>query len=668
MDKKEISDCREENSLKSYKRLLIRYRKFCEFRLKIMSERIVEKYSDDPIEGFKSKYSMSDKKQFFELYDKEIFEAELSLLIKHTNTDLLDSVKQLITEIEQSISSIKDGDCLYYRKAVEGQILFANQNVCKDGALKVWTQSEYKGFYKRDTNLIIDKLIQVIDNELISLPLFKHSRYVHFIFNTSEEYRRRVLNAIISQIINVDYSDSSIIQKRDYRALRYFELRLLIWIRNKHFKSDVYYLFAKNILKEAKKGVHTENIDFHIIEILHILISKIKDPQKVDDLILIHKLVNGLWKNGSKFLHFYTLHNEEHSIALIKNVITLINTISYLNIKEQDYYLLFLACYLHDVSMVVYPDLNTFCRDSKKSDLIYSEFINDISKYNKAIEYEPKSKIKHLIIDYFKKVDSYFEETVRSNHTKDSATFVKKRYNTKYFKFIESSILQIVTEIAESHGYDACEVYGRKSLAKSELYSLKYMMILIRFADLLDLAKDRVSDYILKENIDHMSSVSKFHWISHYITDKCELKANFKLKSQSDGGIRLEKGVIEEEIVFDLYINTKQLISISPNCKCSEYVICEPDLTHNKIDIKIPNEVKEGVKLCCAQQCSLLCKWITVKHEYLFSEIYELVRYLDSVNTGLFTTNITVRINYDNIQTLEPKLLDSVVAYLNNYM
>ena len=37
-------------------------------------------------------------------------------------------------------------------------------------------------------------------------------------------------------------------------------------------------------------------------------------------MIQIHRFTNEIWKNGSKFLYFYTLHNEEHAIALIKAI------------------------------------------------------------------------------------------------------------------------------------------------------------------------------------------------------------------------------------------------------------------------------------------------------------------------------------------------------------
>lgn len=46
----------------------------------------------------------------------------------------------------------------------------------------------------------------------------------------------------------------------------------------------------------------------------------------------------------------------------------------------------------------------------------------------------------------------------------------------------------MIAKVSESHGWDSIHVYSLKSEAKEELVSIKYMMILIRMADLLDLA------------------------------------------------------------------------------------------------------------------------------------------------------------------------------------
>ena len=48
------------------------------------------------------------------------------------------------------------------------------------------------------------------------------------------------------------------------------------------------------------------------------------------NLILVHKYTCDVWKNGSKHLYFYTLHNQEHAVDLIQNSLKIIRAIDYI--------------------------------------------------------------------------------------------------------------------------------------------------------------------------------------------------------------------------------------------------------------------------------------------------------------------------------------------------
>lgn len=255
----------------------------------------------------------------------------------------------------------------------------------------------------------------------------------------------------------------------------------------------------------------------------------------------------------------------------------------------------------------------------------------------------------------FKAVFYFFETQVRDNHTKLSAEFIKQRHDS-YLKFIEESALQIVAEVAESHGYNASEVYGRKSKAKQDLYSIKYMMILLRLADVLDMTKDRISYYILKENINQMETVSQFHWISHLITDQCNIKTSYSQEDKLSN--YLKNGSIQEKIVIEIILNTENLSHIPNKEGCKG---CESRLEKGTIVIDIlDNETK------CKNngKCSFLCKWVTQKHHYLFLELYELKRYLKQVNNSLFDTQISVEIKFSNSLPLDAEFFDIVKSYL----
>lgn len=59
------------------------------------------------------------------------------------------------------------------------------------------------------------------------------------------------------------------------------------------------------------------------MEVIGIFQAFVADPIRIDKLILTHQYTCEVWKNGSKHLYFYTLHNQEHAIALIRNIVKL---------------------------------------------------------------------------------------------------------------------------------------------------------------------------------------------------------------------------------------------------------------------------------------------------------------------------------------------------------
>lgn len=673
--KKEIKQERNQDKSSLYRlKLLNRYRKFFIFRLKIIRNR----NSDDIniLDDFFQKYGISQEMQsfnldiFFEKYEEDIFQGEIRLLFSLFNTESIESEKlqtalnnfdYLLTKRgeKNNISSI-----LYLSKDIDGAIILANHKSQKYKSLQTWCDCRFKLPYKSTPKKQQDHLEKAI-MDIRKSTIFKDAEYAMTVFDLSNEYKRCLINTVISRIVNIPLSDDLIFYKQDNRSVKYYEFRLLAFARNRFFKFDRFMSLASDVLQDADSDV----VDYKIMDALHIFIAKVNDPEKVDSLILVHRLVNGLWKNGSKFLHFYTLHNEEHSIELIKNVVRLVNTIDYFSLKKLDFYILFLACYLHDISMVIHPNIEAFCEENNDTDKIYSNFIEALCDSRKPVVNKNKPEIKQFILEYFKTVFEYFENSVRSTHAQKSAKFIIDRCETPYLKFIDKTILQTVAHVSEAHGYDCEEVYGRKSFAKTQIYSLKYLMIFIRMADLLDLSKDRVSYYIMKENIKHMSKVSQFHWISHYITDKCAIRASFKpICEDAKGIIRpLGKGTILEQLSFDMYLNTRQITKVEPSNKaryCSK-IGCEHFLSEGKLVININEPNATTTQECKNKDCTFICNWITMKHEYLFSELHALLKYLNIVNNGLFRTAIEVNVHYENKRDLDPEFNDIVMNYIS---
>ncbi|MBI9062110.1 MAG: hypothetical protein JEZ14_08970 [Marinilabiliaceae bacterium] len=504
-------------------------------------------------------------------------------------------------------------------------------------------------------------------NKLISD--YSKGKYA-FVSNNTDDFIRKILNAAISKTLNVAVKEDFLIYKNDNRALLYFELRILVQLRTASFRLSEFNVFVENISKSYKSSSDYHKVDMLLLEVLPIFKKYIKDPGKIDQLIQMHQYVSGLWKNGSKFLHFYTLHNEEHSIELIKYCTKITARIDYLKLKSNDYFILFLACYLHDISMVIHPNIEHFTADNAETDLIYSKWKKDIYKLleldlegttpkNKlvtSIECVSKSSIKQLMLNYFTEVDQYFSNNIRENHANQSATYIKEQRD---LRFIESTYLHFVAGTSEAHYFEAKDVYKRKSEAKSSLFSEKYLMIILRLADLLDMSRDRVSTNFMDQNIKHMPGISQYHWISHLSINSnhiesqyTDLKKNFRVNG--------DEKVIKEEITIVINLNTKLLTQIK-NGKCK---YCNGDLSvdNKSIEIEINKHTEDNVP---CSKCNFTCKWFVKKQGYLISELYELQRYLNRAESNIFQTVFKIQLKFDDSNQLKQEYLDIVQEHLN---
>lgn len=187
---------------------------------------------------------------------------------------------------------------------------------------------------------------------------------------------------------------------------------------------------------------------------------------------------------------------------------------------------------------------------------------------------------------------------------------------------------------------------------------MKYLMILIRMADLLDVANDRVNYHLLRQNLKNLSLTSKFHWISHLVTDKIELDTDYITDEKAGMGDK----PITEIINLKLYLNFKQLTVARKNMKCQGCQMIKGD---DSLTIKIKGG-NDRTLVCTENQCMVLCCWMMRKHDWLVKELGALNDYLFSVNNSLFRTEINFIICYRDDVKLDADMFDSVQEYLND--
>ncbi len=650
----------ERIGLEAYKKKLIRYLKFFKYRnyeLAIRANGIDKKIEFEFTEKLKEVVNNNRLDLFFENFTEDVFSALLSLVLREkTNSGedisellgLVDQLNILLFERDnkktsylyqafskyfndKTYTNIGDTKYLSLKKIVNKQMLFFQKK--KDIFRRKHMEEELKA--AKDRSILEEKM----DADFVNM--------VALVDANSSSVRRMLLNAYISGILGFEISDEHLLHKMGNRKITYAELRILEMLRSKRFKDKIFFDLLDSFLDEEYDCA----VDYSIFQVLGYFKTYVSEIDKLDNLILIHKYTCDIWKNGSKHLYFYTLHNQEHAVDLVQNTVKLVRAIDYIDIKKNDYYILFIACYLHDISMVTFPFLDSIQDSSYESDEIYTNFINDIQNSLEGDNLSDKS-VKKMLKDYYLKVDEFYENRVRSNHAKDSAREIRQR---KELSFIDAALREIVAEVAEAHGYNIADVYYKKSSAKSQNWSEKYTKILLRLADLLDMSNYRVSRVILNHNINNMGEVSRFHWLSHMVTKGYKLDVQYDLKK----GIKenyLSKESIVETIQLIVYVDLPQFTKVrSPECK-------EMNLIKTNNDEIV---LECGTKCQGKIGCNFLCKWFASKNNYLFTELDALRNYLNSVPDNYFDTRIEVLVKTTDKNILDAEQFSYLAEYVN---
>lgn len=661
---------------------LKRFKKFFLYRNRLLKIR-EDGGPNEEKESFIGRFlsNNDNAEEFFELFDEDIFQSEYRLLIQKLSKKEAEEFQSQIRDFEKRLikgcNVETDGktDWLFYAKDVKAS--FQIKTLAQDiyASLIRWSKENFSGLrsvnMEKEMETFRAFLGQCVGGKEFPTIYdmqetgFEGRKFTKFVMKASAEYQRRILNVFFSEIMNVVPSDALAFTKMNARRFRYTELRIMAYLRNRNFTLEDFEEFIEHI--DEKDISNQMGIDMGVLEVLNIFIRNVRKPKWVDDLILTHRLSKGLWYNGSKFLNSYTLHNEEHAVTLITKSHELTNRIDYFVLKDVDYYILFLACYLHDISMVIHPELGRLSSENGRNLTLISELMMQMLEETKRFwTYDKKEKkdsrykdAGKFLVTVFNKVYTYFETLVRDNHAKDSAKFISDHSNS-LLGYLEPTLLSFVATVSESHGYDVLEVYGLKSKAKDDTISLKYLMILIRLADLLDVANDRVNYYLLRQNLKNLLPASKFHWISHLVTDKIELNTDYI----TDENAKIGEKPITEIINLELFLNVKQLTVTKLHRKCQRCQLERGLGGEDCLGIRIAGGADPSIT-CTESDCTVLCYWMMQKHDWLIKELTALNDYLYSVNNSLFKTKINFLIHYRDEMRLDADMFDSVQEYLN---
>lgn len=665
-------------------KLLKRYKKYFLYRISLFNLKIDLESENRLWDSFTHKLEQAGKDElgdWLERNEEEIFQSEYRLLIEKISQKKGKEIKKQIENFESEYTQKNKptSNFLYYQKDVENSIAMKAINIDKYASLRRWVKENYSGNiglkqtanFSRFCEFLKDISSDCLDDSCgcyCPIGIEKCSRFVR---HNSPDFLRRILNVYFSESIGVRCSDDHSFIKSNSKKLCYTELRILLRLRNRNFEFNEFERFVASI--DNDNISNQMKVDMALIGVLGTFIHLVKNPDWIDDLIQTHRITKGLWYNGSKFLNAYTLHNEEHAVALVNQAAHIVKTIDYFDLKSIDYYILFLACYLHDISMVIHPDL--YKLGSPNSDTF--EFVSEqVLKMQKSVSeffgiYKKDDKMKkrnahykeagNHLIEVFEAVYDFFSDRTRERHHIDSANFILSKAHS-LLDYLEPTLLSFVAKVSESHGWDYKDVYGLKSRAKRDTVSLKYLMILIRLADSFDVANDRVNYHLLRQNVSFLSDISRFHWISHLITDKLEFDADYETHILDTNGVDLYDKPITEKLIVRLYLNVKYLTTVTKQNQCEG---CECSLEDGNIHIRIIGGPEKDIDLVCkSEKCTLMCFWMMKKHEWLIKELRALKEYLFSVNNSLISTQIEMQIICKNDMKLDADLFDDVSHFL----
>lgn len=644
--KKDDLEQKDDSENKAYRDKLLRYKKFFSYRVRILDYKTtgnVEELKNKIIKDILLISTPDGIGDFFEQYCNDILAATIQFVFKRCleeNTgidDLIEAVKKMnkfLYEDRNETSYILKAYDQYLRKKPEYYKFNLYDTLIeavsyKYHGLKEQSEKRRGERFLEDVNEIYTGSSKKLFDYLNLSKVYKYSEQVRL---NSAELERMIINAMFSYLFDYEVDDTFNFAKKSRIPIQYSEIRVLCMLRNKRFLYDE---FIKKY-KEYTQVEYVEIADYTLLQVIEAFQLFVACPERIDNLILIHKYCCDTWKNGSKYLHFYTLHNQEHAVALIRSSIQLLHAISYFKLKQIDYFVLFASCYLHDISMVTLPSSSKFYMENNEdANCIYTDFIEEFDMTD-------SKKTKRALCNAYHRIDEFFEADIRKNHASDSAKEIR---TFKELDFIEPAMRELIAKVSNGHGYNIDDIYFEKSVGKTALVNEKFIKIILRLSDLLDMSRYRISKVILNHNLKNLNNISRFHWISHLITDGYKLETEYSMaptSGETDIGYFLKKGSIVEKVVLNIEVLMSQTTEVAKAKSCKfiskSYFDKAPG---DEITMRV---ICDKSSECKNEQCNFLCKWFVLKNNYLFEELGALKQYLNNIQDNFFSFETEVNI------------------------
>jgi len=444
-----------------------------------------------------------------------------------------------------------------------------------------------------------------------------------------------------SKLFHVYLEKNFQFRKVNNTNLSIIETKILLYIRNPYEENSDIEHTINSLIKKNNLELNYLKTDYNLFEVLDELVDEVKESNLLFNLIDTHHYVNSLWSNGSLVFRNYTSHNETHSLHIIRTTNELLKIIEGVSLNAYEKYLVFMAAYLHDISLIIPPETGKI-KIEKKDEHKFPEI--------KLIS-EEKENQTHLIHSLMLKYLDFLSEKLRDSHAIDSGDIIEFK---EELQFIDKAQKGYISQISRLHVAEPDKLKFPKKFPGSHgvgHYDLdrEKMAKVLRVADVLDITNQRVRKLFLEYNLNYMTDYSKYHWASHLITDHVEYSANTMFVE------KVSESPLSETIDIIIYLNYKN------------------NRLHNlmtDLDINVVDEENYKISIGEKKKSRVIkvpfsVKWFIKKNKYLFEELLIFKEMLNS-KYKFSSTNFNIYIKYsEKTIKIKSELLNVVKKFVD---
>jgi len=264
----------------------------------------------------------------------------------------------------------------------------------------------------------------------------------------------------------------------------------------------------------------------------------------------LHDIIKNWLAYIPKTFPHYTRHTIEHSEEIIRQMSKLLFKEEDVNspvvrLSSAEVYILIVSAFLHDAGMVV--------SDKEKIEILASSEWKEwttigggAKRWNEIKSLREDETVESTIKNFIADLQTRFliAEFIRRNHHLRAADFMTQNQSLLgNFAFNDPVLLKTISDVCIAHGLNMYELednerYPDRRDIRGETVNVRFMAIILRIADLLDMTYDRACPLLMNaacplpaESFAHWSQYTR---ITHRLTSHDRIELSAKCETQEE--------------------------------------------------------------------------------------------------------------------------------------